>query len=144
MTTANSAWESLLSAHAVLTKRFAAEDSWHDLSMRDYDVLYSLAKRAGPVRITDLNRYVLLSQPALSRLVRRLAAAGLVECHQDPADGRSVLVSLTERGQARQRQLGQRHARSVATVMTAAVSRDELAQLETICRKLASLAEPAR
>ena len=75
---ANDAWEALLSAHAVLMKQFAAEDIWADVSMREYDVLYTLSKCREPVRISELNRHVLLSQPALSRLVDRLADRGLV------------------------------------------------------------------
>jgi len=136
-TLANDAWESLLAAHAVLMKRFAAEDIWADVSMRQYDVLYTLSKCAEPINLTELNRHVLLSQPALSRLVDRLAERGLVERCADPADGRGVRVSLTGDGRAVQRAIGRRHARGVARAMTAELSAAELAQLETICRKLA-------
>ena len=139
---ANDAWEALLSAHAVLMKRFAAEDVWRgEVSMREYDVLYTLSKCGAPVRISELNRHVLLSQPALSRLVERLAERGLIQRQPDPADGRGVLLSLTGPGRAVQRQVGRRHARSVARALTAALSPGELAQLETLCRKLAC--EPA-
>ena len=103
---ANDAWEALLTAHAVLMKQFAAEDIWTDLSMREYDVLYTLSKCPEPVRLTELNRHVLLSQPALSRLVDRLAERGLVERHADPADGRGVRLSLTAAGRARQHEIG--------------------------------------
>jgi len=133
----NDAWEALLAAHAALMKQFAAQDIWAEASMREYDVLYTLSKRTGPVRISELNRHVLLSQPALSRMVHRLAARGMVECQPDPADGRAVSVSLTDAGRALQRRIGRRHARGVASAMTAELSRDELAQLATICRKLA-------
>jgi len=134
---ANDAWEALLSAHAALMKQFAAEDIWAELSMREYDVLYTLSKCDDPVRIGELNRHVLLSQPALSRLVHRLAGQGLIECHADPSDGRSVRVSLTDAGRALQRQVGRRHARSVARALTAALDRGDLRRLETIGRKLA-------
>jgi DNA-binding MarR family transcriptional regulator len=134
---ANDAWEALLTAHAVVMKQFAAEDIWTDVSMREYDVLYTLSKCPGPVRLTELNRHVLLSQPALSRLVDRLAERGLVERGSDPADGRGVRLSLTAAGRARQREIGHRHARGVARAMTAGLTRGELTQLETICRKLA-------
>jgi DNA-binding MarR family transcriptional regulator len=139
---ANDAWEALLSAHAALMRLFAAEDIWEDLSMREYDVLYTLSKCREPVRISELNRHVLLSQPALSRLVDRLAERGLVERQPDPADGRGVRLSLTAAGQVLQRQVGRRHARSVARAMTAGLSADELGQLETICLKLAKPAAP--
>lgn len=135
---ANDAWEALLSAHAVLMKQFAAEDIWSDVSMREYDVLYTLSKCPVPIRINELHRHVLLSQPALSRLVDRLVNRGMIERQPDPADGRGVRLSLTEAGQAIQRHVGRRHARSVAGAMTAGLSRSELAALETICMKLAS------
>jgi len=135
---ANDAWEALLSAHATLIRRFAAEDIWEDVSMREYDVLYTLSKCPEPVRIGELNRHVLLSQPALSRMVDRLAERGLLERSADPADGRGVRLSLTDAGRARQRQIGRRHARSVARAMTAQASAADLRQLEAICRRLTS------
>jgi DNA-binding MarR family transcriptional regulator len=134
---ANDAWEALLSAHATLMKQFAAEDIWQDLSMREYDVLYTLSKCREPVRLSELHRHVLLSQPALSRLVHRLAGRGMIECQSDPADGRGVRVSLTDAGRALQRQIGRRHARGVARALAAGLSPGELRQLETICLKLA-------
>ena len=135
---ANDAWEALLSAHASLMKRFAAQDIWQDLSMREYDVLYTLSKCREPVRLSELNRHVLLSQPALSRLVDRLTERGLIERCSDPADGRGVRLSLTAAGRARQRQIGRRHARSVARAMTAGLTAAELGQLAAICLKLAA------
>jgi len=137
---ANDAWEALLSAHAVLMKQFAAEDIWGDISMREYDVLYTLSKCPEPIRIRDLNRHVLLSQPALSRLVDRLAERGLVERRSDPADGRCVLLTLSDAGRVVQRQIGRQHARSVARAMTAALDPAELGLLETICQELAGQA----
>ena len=135
---ANDAWEALLSAHATLMKRFAAEDIWGEVSMREYDVLYTLSKCPEPVRISELNRHVLLSQPALSRLVDRLAERGLVERKPDPADGRAIRLSLTPAGLGLQRQVGLRHGSSVARAMTAALTPGELRELETICLKLAN------
>jgi len=133
---ANDAWEALLSAHAVLMKNLAAEDIWGEVSMREYDVLYTLSKCHGTLRLSELNRYVLLSQPALSRLVDRLADRGLVDRRPDPADGRGVCLSLTGAGRDAQRAVGRRHARSVARAMTG-LDPSELAQLEMICQKLA-------
>jgi DNA-binding MarR family transcriptional regulator len=136
--TANGAWEALLSAHANLMRQFAAEDIWEDLPMREYDVLYTLSKCPVPIRLSELNKHVLLSQPALSRLVDRLAERGLVERKTDPADRRGLLLSLTEDGHALQRRIGVRHARGVARAMTAELTPADLRQLEAICRKLAS------
>jgi len=135
-TLANEAWEALLSAHATLMKRFAAEDIWADVSMREYDVLYTLSKCREPLRLTELNRYVLLSQPALSRMVDRLVDRGLVARQADPADGRGVRLALTEAGRDIQHQVGSRHARSVARALTTELNPDELRLLEALCLKL--------
>jgi DNA-binding MarR family transcriptional regulator len=140
--TANAAWEALLAAHATLSKQFAAEDIWAELSMREYDVLYTLSKCPVPIGVTELNRHVLLSQPALSRMVDRLAARGLIERHPDPADGRGRRLSLTDAGRGVQRQVGRRHARGVARALTATATQDDLRQLERICRKLARQETP--
>lgn len=133
---ANDAWEALLSAHARLMREFAAEDIWRELSMREYDVLYTLSKCAEPLRIGELHQHVLLSQPALSRLVDRLVARGLVRRSTDPSDGRGVRLSLTDSGRELQREIGRRHARSVARAVTRGLSADELRQLANICERL--------
>jgi DNA-binding MarR family transcriptional regulator len=135
---ANDAWEALLSAHARLMKQFAAEDIWQNLSMREYDVLYTLSKSREPVRMGELHRHVLLSQPALSRLVDRLVERGFIARRPDPADGRGVRLTLTDAGRDIQHQIGRRHARSVARAVTAELSPDELRQLATIGWKLAA------
>jgi len=108
---ANDAWEALLTAHASLMKQFAAQDIWEDISMREYDVLYTLSKCREPLRLSELNRYVLLSQPALSRLVDRLADRGLIQRAADPSDGRGIRLSLTGEGLALQQRIGRRSAR---------------------------------
>jgi len=134
---ANDAWEAMLAAHASLIKRFGAANVWGDVSMREYDVLYTLSKCPAPIRLSELNRHVLLSQPALSRMVDRLADRGLVRRESDPADGRGVRLSLTDAGAALQRKVGRGHARDVAHAMTAELTPTELRQLEEICLKLA-------
>ena len=134
---ANDAWESLLTAHAVMMKRFAAAPIWDEVSMREYDVLYTLSKCEGPIRLSELNRNVLLSQPALSRLAERLVERGLIERTPDPSDGRGVRLGLTEAGRAQQRRTGLRHASHVNREVTAALDEDQMRQLETLTRTLA-------
>lgn len=133
---ANDAWEALLSAHATLMKEFLAEDIWDEVSMREYDVLYTLSKTDGLLRLSELNSHVLLSQPALSRLVDRLLTRGLLERRPDPDDRRSVLIGLTEEGRASQRRVGRRHARSVAAAVSGVLTVEEMEMLETTASKL--------
>ncbi len=133
---ANAAWEALMTAHATLNRQFGAEDVWGTCSMKEYDVLYTLSKCPGPIRLSELNRHVLLSQPALSRMVDRLADRGLVSRTADPRDGRGVGLALTREGRSVQRRIGRRHGRSVASAMLAGLTPDELRQLEELCGKL--------
>jgi DNA-binding MarR family transcriptional regulator len=125
-----------MAAHATLIRLFNAQDVWEDLTMREYDVLYTLSKCPDPIRLTELNRHVLLSQPALSRMVDRLAERGLIDRAADPADGRGVRLGLTEQGRAVQRLVGRRHCRSVAQEMFARLTPAELRQLGELCAKL--------
>ncbi len=134
---ANQAWEAALTAHATLMRRFAAQDVWSGLSMREYDVLYTLAKGDRPQRIGELGRHVLLSQPALSRLVDRLVERGLVARCADPDDARAAQISLTTAGRVLQRDVGLAHGAAVAQAMTAALTDDELRLLESLSSKLA-------
>ncbi len=140
---ANDAWESLLTVHATFMKSFAAAPVWGDVSMKEYDVLYALAKANAPVRITDLHRRVLLSQPALSRMVDRLVARGLIERCEDAGDRRVVRLALTADGRERQRDVGRAHARDVAAAMTERVGDADLEELTRITRALLETKENA-
>ena len=60
-------------------------------------VLDTLAA-GGPMRMTELTRTEQVSQPGITQLVARLERDGLVERRPDPADGRAVLVHITEAG----------------------------------------------
>jgi DNA-binding MarR family transcriptional regulator len=133
---ANDAWEALLTAHAEIMRQLADEDVWREVSIREYDVLYTLSKCREPIRLGELNQRVLLSQPALSRMVDRLVERGLVRRESDAADGRSVRLSLTEEGRAQQRRTGRPHALGVAKRMKSALDEEELTELRDICRKL--------
>jgi DNA-binding MarR family transcriptional regulator len=135
---ANDAWESLLTAHAAMSRQLGAHrDIWEDISMKEYDVLYTLSKCPEPVSLSELNRHVLLSQPAMSRMVDRLAGRGLIARSTDPDDRRGVRLSLTAPGRELQRRIGRQHARDVARAMTSALTNEELRQLTAICRRLA-------
>lgn len=68
------------------------------LTHPQYLVMISMWGAAGPRSFRELTRLLKLEAPTLSPLLKRLENAGLVERKRDPADERSVLVRLTERG----------------------------------------------
>jgi DNA-binding MarR family transcriptional regulator len=57
-------------------------------------------ERSGPVRLTALADREAVTQPAMTQLVARLQAAGLVTRAADPGDGRVVQVEITDAGRA--------------------------------------------
>lgn len=133
----NRTWEAVMTAHSALMRRFADEQVWREyaLSMREYDVLYTMSKCPEPSRMGDLHAAVLLSQPALSRLVDRLVARGFVVRVEDPHDKRAVRVTLTPEGVAVQRAVGRAHARSVDRELRR-LSPEEQRQLAALASKL--------
>lgn len=132
---ANESWESLLRAHTVLMRRYHEDDIWEDLSMTEYDVLYTLAKAKTPMRLNDLRDGVLLSQPALSRLIQRLSDRGLITRKEDTTDRRALMLKLTDSGIEKQKRVGRAHAKSVAKEM-APLEQAEMKQLKALCQKL--------
>lgn len=57
-------------------------------------------ERSGPCRLTDLAAREGVTQPAMTQLISRLQAAGLVGRATDPHDGRVVLVHISDAGRA--------------------------------------------
>src|SRR5690606_24735627 len=54
----------------------------------------------GPVRLTELAAAEHVTQPAMTQLVSRLERDGLAERRSHPADGRVVMVHITDAGSA--------------------------------------------
>jgi DNA-binding MarR family transcriptional regulator len=57
-------------------------------------------ERSGPHRLCELYAPEGVTQPAMTQLVTRLEREGLAQRGGDPADGRAVVVSITEAGRA--------------------------------------------
>lgn len=107
--------------------------------MKEYDVLYQLS-RVGDEELCqrDLAMRLLIPQPSLSRLVDKLVGDGLVERRPDPADGRVMLLQLSQVGRSIQRRIGAAHAREISHAMTAHLSDDDLRTLRDVAGKLAA------
>src|SRR3954463_1542393 len=112
-TSAVAAWESLFRAQVAVMRTLAAEFPTRDISFNEYDVLFNLSRQPNrELRLRDLNKHVLLTQPSVSRLVDRLVARQLVVKESDPGDGRGTIVCLTEAGNELFRRVAVVHAES--------------------------------
>lgn len=129
------AWEALFRAQVAVIRKLNAEFP-DQLSLNEYDVLFNLSRQSDrQLRIRDLNKHLLLTQPSVSRLVDRLAVRGLVRKSPDPGDGRGTIVELTEAGYELFRVVAIPHSTSIHSHMSA-LSDAELATLTELCDKL--------
>ena len=96
------AWRDLLAAHARAHGALERALKPHELGVSEYEVLERLAEGSKTERrMQELATAVHLSQSALSRVVGRLEADGLVIrglCHEDR---RGIYACLTDAGRAR-------------------------------------------
>ena len=81
----------------MIYKEFDRKVRASGLSSLEWRVLSSLADRE-TLTIGELASIVLAKQPTLTKLIDRMALAGLVGKRDDPADRRKTLVSGTARG----------------------------------------------
>jgi DNA-binding MarR family transcriptional regulator len=87
-----------LVSRAALLTRLAVRQFSGRLSRAEAGVLRALSR--GPRRITELAELEGLAQPSVTLMVRRLEEGRLVTRGRDTADGRVVMVSLTDSGAA--------------------------------------------
>ena len=142
MNEAVTAWESLFRAQVTVLRQLSREFPTGDISFNEYDVLFNLSRQDGHrLRIRDLSRHLLLTQPSVSRMVDRLVAKGLVTKESDPGDGRGTFVCLTDAGYALFRRVAVSHAESIDRHVGAALSTEELEQLTALTDRIRSSME---
>ncbi|HSP75532.1 MAG TPA: MarR family transcriptional regulator [Cryobacterium sp.] len=131
------AWESLFRAQVAIMRTLAAEFPSHELSFNEYDVMFNLSRAPDRrLRLRDLNRHVLLTQPSVSRLVDRLAVRGYVQKNTDPTDGRGALIELTDAGYDLFRQVALQHMGTITDRIGDRLNTEELRQLTALCDRL--------
>lgn len=89
------------------------------LSVEQWRVLECLGDRTG-LAMGELASAVLMNHPALTKMIDRMVANGLVHRAPDPADQRRVLVHATDRGAflvEKLRPLVREHEKDVAAIL---------------------------
>jgi DNA-binding MarR family transcriptional regulator len=108
----------------------------HGLSLPAFSVLRLLAKRSGErLTMSDLAKVAGMSPAGVTRVMQRLAAAGLVERERDLADRRPLFASLTEAGEVRLGAAGPTYRRAVQTHLTGQATVSELEAVERCLRR---------
>src|SRR5437899_12997522 len=131
------AWRSLLQAHATLMRQLETDlEQQTGLALPDFDVLAQLAIAGGELRMTDLANRALVSRSGMTRRVARLVEEGLVRRANADADGRGVIVALTDAGVARLTETAPVHLRGVSELFLAQLDDQELAVLKKALDKV--------
>ena len=132
------AWRSFLEAHSRLTGILERElEAGRGLPLTWYDVLVQLSEAPGQqLRMHGLANAVLLSRAGLTRLVDRMAAAGLVERVACEQDRRGTFVHLTAQGEQTLREAAPIHLRGVAEHFVAPLTPADVAAIDAACRRL--------
>lgn len=71
----------------------------HDTTLPRFDVMAALDRAPKGLTMTELSRYLLVSNGNVTTVVDRLVQDGMALREQQANDRRSLLVSLTEQGQ---------------------------------------------
>jgi DNA-binding MarR family transcriptional regulator len=91
-----------------------------DLTRTESWLLGAVTER--PRRITELARFVGLTQPGITTVVNSLEQRGLTRREPDPGDGRAVRILLTERG----RELIEERHRRIGDALIASLSKQPI------------------
>jgi DNA-binding MarR family transcriptional regulator len=131
------AWHSLLQAHATLMRQLAIDlERETGLALADFDVLAQLSAAGGELRMTELAARALISRSGMTRRVARLVDEGLVDRRTTGADGRGVVVALTDVGMNRLAETAPVHVRGVSELFVAKLDDQELAALKSALDKV--------
>ncbi|WP_228771691.1 MarR family winged helix-turn-helix transcriptional regulator [Actinokineospora iranica] len=119
----------------------AIEDEF-GISHTMYEVLLHL-EWDGPSSMRLLGRKRVLTTGGVTRLVTRMEAAGLVTRAPDPADGRSQIVHMTEKGKDIVERASAMHARNVQRHFFDPVPAEHRKRLVQDLRKISEAADQA-
>src|SRR5438874_2856813 len=130
------AWDSFLRAHATLMRRLEIDlAQGAGLALADFDVLAQLARAGGELRMTELANRALVSRSGMTRRVARLVEEGLVQRANADADGRGVVIALTDAGVGRLTEAAPVHLHGVSELFVAQLDEQDLAVLKNVLDK---------
>jgi DNA-binding MarR family transcriptional regulator len=132
------AWRGMLRAHADLTREMDAElRARHGITLSAYELLMLLGEAPRRrLRVSELSAATLLTLSGVSRMVDRLARAGLVEREACEEDGRGAEVALTPVGRGRLRAARASHLADVRLRFLSRFRDDELEAMAGFWRRL--------
>ncbi|HEV7888327.1 MAG TPA: MarR family transcriptional regulator [Acidimicrobiales bacterium] len=121
------AWESMLFAHTALLRQLDHDlAEQFDMPLPWYEVLLLLYRApCRRMRMQELGERLVFTPSGMTRLIDRMAEAGLVRREECPSDRRGKFAALTDEGVARFREAGPVHLKGIQEHFGRHVSDDE-------------------
>ena len=107
--------------------------------LSDFTIMEALLHK-GAMPINKLGQKVLLTSGSMTAAVNRMENKGLVKRIQDPSDGRSFYVHLTQKGRKTIKKAYARHAENLEKI-AGAISDKERTELVRLLKKIGLFAE---
>ncbi|AJW78706.1 MarR family winged helix-turn-helix transcriptional regulator [Clavibacter michiganensis] len=122
---------------AILDRHIAATLNQHDLLPGEFDLLAALRRAGAPHRMTvgDVLASTMVSSGAITNRLNRLVDKGFVTRETDPANRRSVIVTLSRQGLSVVNDALVSHVENERDLL-ASLDRDEQQHLSDLLRKL--------
>jgi len=127
-------------AVGLVVRKLRQAPSEGELTLAESSALSRL-ERGGPATSSDLARLDRISPQSMGVTVALLLERGLIERNRDPADGRRIVLSITEAGRRTLRDKRGARTEHIAAALRDGFSEDELRQLESATALLERLAE---
>jgi DNA-binding MarR family transcriptional regulator len=124
----------------LLLRRLRQVKSEGELTLPESSALTRL-DRNGPATATALARQEQISPQSMGATLSALEARGLIERRADPADGRRVVLSVTEAGHEMMQNRRNARTELLAQALSAGFTPAELSQLMTAAPLLERLAQ---
>lgn len=124
-------------AEAILDRRIGAVLAEHDLLPGEFDLLATLRRAGSPHRLSvgQMLTATMVTSGAVTNRLNRLVAKGFVTRETDPANRRSVLVTLTDHGLIVVDAALEQHVENEREILRA-LTRDEEQRLAELLKKL--------
>jgi DNA-binding MarR family transcriptional regulator len=137
------AWTRLLRAYASTTRLLSAElQAEHGLTLNDYEALLVLSHaEEGRLKRVELARSLMLTPSGVTRLLRGLEDAGLVERASCATDLRVAYAQLTNDGRQKLEEASGGHIASIRALFEAHFAPDEIDAIGEILGKLPGVAD---
>ena len=113
------------------------------VTLPQFDVMAALERRPDGMTMTELSRFLMVSNGNVTGLVDRLAEQKLIERRPSPIDRRAMLVNLTAEGRKAFRAMARTHEGWIAEIF-GELSRGEIDELMRLLAKTKAAARRAK